>query len=361
VLAVAHDAGVIHRDLKPGNLFITDEGDLKVLDFGLARVRDAAQAVGATTTGAVLGTPAFLPPEQAAGRTRQIDGQTDLWATGATMFTLLTGKTVHEGESAQHLVVLAATQPPRSLASVLSGADDELVRVVDRALAFDKKDRWSSAREMKAAVASVTAKLFGDAHASIVSVSDTLPAHPAPQRTLPSAREGKEKLIGTRTSQPVSSSSAPTVPKEPKRERVLRKLRDAWPKRRAAVVLTAAMVSLVCIAGAIQFARRSGEHDGPGAAQVVAVSVTPSAPATLPAPSDAPAPSASPSLSANSAASERAPDLPVHSLPSASPRRPAVRRVAPASSGTPNKRSSCEPNYVIDEHGNKVFKEECVK
>jgi serine/threonine-protein kinase len=91
VLAAAHGQGVVHRDIKPENLFLTTDGVLKVLDFGIARLRDASGAEGATQTGRMIGTPAFMPPEQALGRSRQIDGQTDLWAVGATMFTLVSG------------------------------------------------------------------------------------------------------------------------------------------------------------------------------------------------------------------------------------------------------------------------------
>src|SRR5580658_675100 len=89
VLAAAHSKGVVHRDIKPENLFLTSEGVVKVLDFGIARLREAGGAHAATQTGRMIGTPAFMPPEQALGRSKEIDGQTDLWAVGATMFTLV--------------------------------------------------------------------------------------------------------------------------------------------------------------------------------------------------------------------------------------------------------------------------------
>src|SRR5262249_25006573 len=89
VLAAAHDKGIVHRDLKPANLFLLRSGQLKVLDFGIARLRDPSPNALATGTGAMMGTPAFMAPEQALGRTADVDAQTDLWAVGATLFKLV--------------------------------------------------------------------------------------------------------------------------------------------------------------------------------------------------------------------------------------------------------------------------------
>ncbi len=151
VLAAAHKAGIVHRDLKPQNLFLTVDGALKVLDFGIARLREAS-SVSATDTGTTLGTPTFMSPEQAAGDTRKVGPQSDLYSVGATLFTLASGEYVHEGENAQQIVVRTATAPARSLAAVIPGAPRPLIDVVDRAIAFDPGARWASAEEMRDAL-----------------------------------------------------------------------------------------------------------------------------------------------------------------------------------------------------------------
>src|SRR5450432_620380 len=100
VLAAAHKRGLVHRDIKPGNLMLTQDGQVKVLDFGIARLRDMTNAQ-ATQTGMVMGTPAFMAPEHALAKTDEIDAQTDLWAVGATLLTLATGRLVHEADNAK--------------------------------------------------------------------------------------------------------------------------------------------------------------------------------------------------------------------------------------------------------------------
>jgi serine/threonine protein kinase len=116
VLEAAHARGVIHRDIKPANIFLTHTGHVKVLDFGIARIRDLAVSQ-ATQTGAMMGTPAFMAPEQAMAKTDEIDAQTDVWSAGATLFTLASGRLVHEADNAQQIMIRAATTPAPSLAS----------------------------------------------------------------------------------------------------------------------------------------------------------------------------------------------------------------------------------------------------
>ena len=143
---------------------------MKVLDFGIARLRavtlgeetDDDGAGGEshpqpvphlrTRTGVTIGTPAFMPPEQALGRTDEVDASSDLWAVGATMFALLSGRIVHDAKTHMEVVIAAATAQAKSLGTIVPDAPKGLVELVDKALAFRKEERWSSARAMQQAV-----------------------------------------------------------------------------------------------------------------------------------------------------------------------------------------------------------------
>lgn len=150
VLAAAHDHDILHRDVKPANVFVTTSGRIKVLDFGAARLREHEDFV--TRSGTILGTPSFMAPEAAAGRVEDVDARSDLWSVGATMFLLLTGTTVHGARSANEALVSAATRPAGSVAERRPDLAPELVEVVDRALRFDKAERWPNARTMRRAL-----------------------------------------------------------------------------------------------------------------------------------------------------------------------------------------------------------------
>jgi serine/threonine-protein kinase len=159
VLAAAHGKNVVHRDIKPENLFLTKNGLLKVLDFGIARVFEArAASTTSTRMGTVMGTPAFMAPEQARARWDEVDGRTDLWAVGATLFTLLSGRHVHVAESGNEQLILSATTPPVSIATLVE-LPPGVAEIVDRALAFEREKRWPTAQAMQDAVRAALATL----------------------------------------------------------------------------------------------------------------------------------------------------------------------------------------------------------
>lgn len=150
IIEAAHARGVLHRDIKPDNVFLTDDGLVKLLDFGIARMREFASS--ATRSGTALGTPAFMPPEQALGHVEEVDGRSDVFAVGAVMFTLLSGRYVHEGTTPTELLVASATKAAPLLRSVAPGVSELVAEIVDRALRFKKSERWESAAAMKAEV-----------------------------------------------------------------------------------------------------------------------------------------------------------------------------------------------------------------
>ena len=109
----------------------------------------------------MLGTPAYMPPEQALAKADDIDARSDLWAVGATLFTLLSGHLVHVGDNGPQLLVQAATARARSLGSVAPSVPTAVARVVDGALSFDKASRWASAIEMREALREAYGSAFG--------------------------------------------------------------------------------------------------------------------------------------------------------------------------------------------------------
>ncbi len=157
LLQLCHDQGVIHRDLKPANIFVTREGVIKVLDFGVARVEgESDPAVDANKR---LGTPAYMSPEQAINAATGIDRRSDIFALGATLYSLLSGVRLRDTQSSDEAFILAATTPPQSLARAAPDLPLSIIRLVDRSLAWNPVDRFQTAAEMSAEINQVLADL----------------------------------------------------------------------------------------------------------------------------------------------------------------------------------------------------------
>jgi serine/threonine protein kinase len=164
-LAVAHERGVIHRDLKPENLMRTPSGEVKILDFGLARLHDpSANEIALSGDGTVLGTPAYMSPEQIRGTT--VDARADLFALGVVLYELLTSENPFAGHDPASTIARILESEPERLrdrAPIDSSAAaiGQLDRVVHTCLRKRATDRFPSARELVAALEDVQATLAG--------------------------------------------------------------------------------------------------------------------------------------------------------------------------------------------------------
>ncbi|MBK9515995.1 MAG: protein kinase [Anaeromyxobacter sp.] len=162
-LAEAHDAGVVHRDIKPANVMLlatrAGEDFVKVLDFGIAKLRDDPAALSTTSAGAIIGTPSYLSPEQARGE--PLDGRADLYSVGALLYELVSGRPPFHGMSPLAMVSAHLRDPPRPLDQVAPGVSEGLAAVIHRALEKRPADRFASADEMRAALTAVASTAPG--------------------------------------------------------------------------------------------------------------------------------------------------------------------------------------------------------
>ena len=145
-LEYSHRAGIVHRDIKPGNIMLTTTGAVKVMDFGIARaMEDSAATV--TQTHSVVGTAQYLSPEQARGEV--VDSRSDLYSTGCLLYELLTGVPPFQGDSAVSIAYQHVREVPKAPSSIALDIPESLDRVVLKALAKNRDDRYQDAAQMR--------------------------------------------------------------------------------------------------------------------------------------------------------------------------------------------------------------------
>ena len=248
-LQYSHANHLVHRDIKPGNIMLTPEGKVKVMDFGIARALTDSQAT-MTQTNAVVGTAQYLSPEQARGET--VDERSDLYSTGVVLFELLTGRPPFKGDSAVAVAYQHVEQIPPTPSSILSDIPDSLDRVVLKALAKNRDDRYRSAAEMLSDLQRVARGMDVGAPPADSWATEVLPsaglvgaraAVPAATSTVsaPAAR-----VSSTSTSLPAVGSDGDAASKA-----------AAARKRRTAIIMTLVVIALLLIGGSVWALSRS--------------------------------------------------------------------------------------------------------
>jgi eukaryotic-like serine/threonine-protein kinase len=139
-LDYAHSNDVVHRDIKPANIMILKNGEIKVTDFGIARVMTSSK----TQTGVVLGTPSYMSPEQIAGQ--KVDGRSDLFSLGVVFYELLTGEKPFQGDSIATLMFNITTSPPQSIKALIPDIPNGYVSVIEKLLSKDRESRYQQGR-----------------------------------------------------------------------------------------------------------------------------------------------------------------------------------------------------------------------
>ena len=210
-LTKAHKNNVVHRDIKPANIMLSDTGEVKILDFGIAKLRDAKKDLTGNT---VLGTPYYMSPEQAMGQ--PIDARTDIYSLGITAFHLLTGRKPFEAKSKVD-VMLAQVKTPLPNIHDFVQCDDRVVHIVEKMCAKQAKDRYQSCEELLEAIEGLPRSLGGkqaETEPTQMSVPKTPTSAPKQAPRTPSAPRATAQRTPTAPPQR-KPSSRPDVRRTP--------------------------------------------------------------------------------------------------------------------------------------------------
>jgi serine/threonine protein kinase len=283
-LEAAHRKGIVHRDLKPDNIYLISlngkQNFVKVVDFGIARLTDDdGVSSGKTVTGMVMGTPAYMSPEQGSGALDQIDGRSDVYSLGIMMYQLATGELPFKGTNFGEILVghlqLAPPPPHESNPAIPERYEQIILCCLEKM----QDDRYQSMRELKAAIAECMDELEIEKGLPPAALYDEAPGDTVPQQRTPartSKPPSRPSNPGARASSPgvrVSSPGRPRVSQPPTQMHVpARRRTGLMAALIGGGVAAAAVVSLVLVQNANERAERKARDDT-RAARVAAIAL----------------------------------------------------------------------------------------
>lgn len=245
-LAHAHRMGVVHRDVKPGNIMRSDDGAVKLADFGIAKAM-VGQTSQITQAGSVLGTAAYLAPEQASGA--EVGPPADLYGLGVVTYQLLAGRLPYDANSLTELAMMQQREYPIRLDEVASEVPASLALAVEKALALAPEERYASADEMRAALHEGARGIAPDgADATAATAMLGREERTSATRAVPSSQRGGRRLQPMPAPDAVAPSVYEPIPEIPPSRR------DSPPPRRGPGKILAVVLVAALIAAALAFA-----------------------------------------------------------------------------------------------------------